>query len=415
MVSINPQRISIISTLANLSLGVLKVVFGLLSKSIALVADGIHSSLDVISSFATYLGLKTAQKPVDEKHPYGYWRAESLAGFLVTILLAISAIWIIYESIQRFLGEELVIFSRNAILVVLFSVIINEIMARLKFHYGEKYQSIALIADAKHSRADVLSSLAVLLGLLLVKYFPLADAIAGLLIGIYILWESFLMGKEITDSLLDVANKEVEERIKKICQRHQIEIADLKTRKIGNYNFAELKIKLPLKMKVEEVGELTKKLEERLLKNIPELKYIVISIEPYAMKRSVIKKFFGGQYCKEEGFEQIGPTKKGIRVIIPFENNQIAPKFGASQYLLIDIKDGKVVQKEVMKNPYFEKDAPRGSRFAKAVRADKVLTPQIGENARQSLENAGIEIELISPSSSIEDIIKKLISNQNYD
>lgn len=282
----NPQSISIISTFVNMGLGGSKLFFGTLIGSVALVADGIHSSLDVISSFVTFLGLKTAKKPFDETHPYGYLKAESLAGFFVMILLSITGIWILYEAVQRFFGEELVIFSSYAILVVIGSILITESLARLKFKYGRKFQSLALVADAEHSRADALSSIGVLAGLFLVKYFSLADAIIALGIGVYIIFEAFQIGKEISDSLLDVANKNVEEKIKKICQSHKIEVSDIKTRKIGGFNFAEIKIKLAPKLKVENVEKITKTLEERLLKNIKELKYIVISIEAYQIKQS---------------------------------------------------------------------------------------------------------------------------------
>lgn len=410
---ITGKSISLISTFLNLGLGILKVVFGILINSIALIADGIHSALDVISSFVTFLGIKTAEKPADTKHPYGYLKAESLAGFVVTIFLAITGIWIVYEAVKRFFGEEPTIFSLKAIGVVIFCILLQEIMARVKFSFGKKNQSLALIADAKHSQADVLSSLGVLAGLFLIKFFPLADAVIALLIGIYILFETWIVGKEITESLLDVANVEVEERIKKICASHKIEIADLKTRKIGNYNFAELKIKLPLRLKVEKVAEITKALEERLLRNIPELKYLVISIEPYDMKKSTVIGFLGKRFCEEQGFEKIGPAKKGRRIIIPVENNQISQKFGSQYYLLIDIKDNAIQRKEEMKNPYFEKGSPKGVRFARAVRADEVVTVAIGPNAKQSLENLGIRVSIVDQNKSLEEIINSLLKKEN--
>ena len=401
----NPQSISIISTFVNMGLGASKLFFGTLIGSVALVADGIHSSLDVISSFVTFLGLKTAKKPLDKTHPYGYLKAESLAGFFVMILLSITGIWILYEAIQRFLGEGSVIFSSYAILVVIISILITELLARLKFKYGRKFQSLALVADAEHSRADALSSVGVLAGLFLVRYFSLADAIIALGIGVYIIFEAFQIGKEITDSLLDVANKNVEEKIKKICQSHKIEVSDIKTRKIGGSNFAEIKIKLAPKLKVENVEKITKTLEERLLKNITELKYIVISIEAYEIKQSVILPKIGKEMCDSQGFEKIGPKKRGKRLIIPLENGKISNKFGAKEYLILDKKDNHILIKKIIKNPYSEKGSPHGARFAKAIRADKVLTRIIGENAKQNLENFGIEIEIISPEKNLEQVI----------
>jgi len=378
----NPQSISIISTFVNMGLGISKLFFGTLIGSVALVADGIHSSLDVISSFVTFLGLKTAKKPFDETHPYGYLKAESLAGFFVMMLLSITGIWILYEAIQRFLGEGSVVFSSYAILVVIGSILITESLARLKFKYGRKFQSLALVADAEHSRADALSSIGVLAGLFLVKYFSLADAIIALGIGAYIIFEAFQIGKEISDSLLDVANKNVEEKIKKICGSHKIEVSDIKTRKIGGFNFAEIKIKLAPKLKVEDVEKITKTLEERLLKNIRELKYIVISIEAYQVKQSVILPKIGKEICEVEGFEKIGPKKIGQRFIVPIKNEKISDKFGTEEYLVVD-KDNS----------------------AKAIRTDKVLTRIIGENAKQNLENFGIEVEIIPPEKNLNEIL----------
>ncbi len=404
----NSQSVSIVSVFVNLGLGVSKLVFGFLTGSVALIADGIHSSLDVFSSFVTFLGLKTAKRPADEEHPYGHFKAESLAGFFVSILLAVSGIWILYEAIQRFLGEKLVKFSVTAIVVVIISILVTEILARLKFYYGRKDKSLALVADAEHSRADALSSVGVLAGLILVRYFSWADAVIALGIGAYILYEAFRVGREITDSLLDVANKDVEKRIKKICSSHKIEIFELKSRKIGATNFAEIKIKLPPKLKVEDVQKITQTLEERLLKNISELKQIVISIKAYNVDRNIVLTKWGRRIGELEGFERIGPKKLGERIVIPLKNNEISTLFGEEEYLIIDIKDGSIFKKEILKNPYFEKGNPRGARFAKAVRADKVLTKQIGPNAKQNLENFNIEVEIISSDKKIKDLIERL-------
>jgi len=377
----NAQLVSIISVLVNVGLGLSKLIIGFSIGSMALIADGIHSSIDVFSSFITFLGLKTAKKPKDAEHPYGHWKAESLAGFLVAILLAISGLWILYEAIMRFFTTKTVELTVGAIIVVVVSILVTEVLARLKFHYGEKFKSLALVADAEHSRADAISSIGVLLGLGLIKYFNLADAILALLVGGYILFEAFKISKEITDSLLDTSNKELEEKIRRICLAHKVIISELKTRQIGSINFAEIKIKLPPKLKVEDVQKITQTLEERLLKNIPELKEIVISIEAYKLASSAVLTKFGKKIGTLEGFEEIGPKKLGKRFIIPLKNNKISNKLGATEYLLIDRKNNKILTKKTFQNPYFEKKSPHGIRFAKAVRADKVIARQIGTNA----------------------------------
>lgn len=403
----NQEKVSIISTIVNFVLAIFKLIAGFMVGSVALIAEAIHSGLDVFSSFVTFLGIKTAKKPVDEKHPYGFYRAETLAGLVVALLLAISAIWIIYEGVERFLKLEPVTFTFWAIGLMIISTAVNEGMARLKFYYGRKYESISLVADAEHSRADVISSLGVLLGLILIKYFIFADAIIAILIGLYIIWQSLKIGKEVTDSLLDVSNKRIEGRIEKICSAHKIKISGLKTRKIGAVNFAELKIQLDPKLRVDEVSKIIKTLEERLLKNIPELKYIIISIESHQMKSSTIVSDFGKKLCTAEGFEQVGPKKLGERTIIPIKDGKISEIFGAKEYLVIDIKNSEILRKEIVKNPFFEQDVAHGARFVKAVSADKIVTYKIGPNAQANLENLNIKIEIIPADKKLEDILKE--------
>jgi cation diffusion facilitator family transporter len=402
---INDQTVSIISVIGNLGLGISKLFFGFLIGSMALVADGIHSSIDVLSSSITYIGLRVAKKPEDEKHPYGYQKAESIAGFFVALFLGVSGVWIIYEAITRFLGGDLVKLSLGAILVVIASILVAEGLARLKFHYGRKYKSLALVADGEHSRADALSSVGVLIGLVLANYFALADAIVALIIGIYIVYEAFQISKEITDSLLDVSNKEVEERIQKICHSHNIEISSLKTRQIGQSNFAEIKIKLPLRLKLDKVQEITETLEERLLNNIPYLSQVIIAVEAYDASTNTVVPRLGGRIGELKGFEKIGPVKVGQRFLIPLVGDNIAETFGAKDYLIIDYKNNKIVRKEKMENPYFQENSPHGARFIKAVRGDKIFTPQIGPNARQNLNSFGIEVEVIPEDKKVDDVL----------
>jgi cation diffusion facilitator family transporter len=402
----NQLTISLLSTFVNIFLAIFKLLVGLTMGSIALVADAIHSGLDIVSSFVTFLGIKVSKKSIEQKYPYGLHRAEVLAGFIVALLLGVSGIWIIYESIMGFFSEQKVVFSAWAIWITLLSIIVNEIMARLKFYYGSKHKSLSLVADAEHSRADAISSIGVLLGMIAVKYIYYADILIAFGIGIYILKETFSIGKEVTESLLDVANKEVEEKIKRICKARKVEISDLKTRRIGSANFAEIKIKLSSGLKVEKVQKITDTLEDRLLNNIPELSYVVISIEAYDMARSVILPKFGSKMGDIKDFEKIGPKKQGQRIIIPYSDKEISDKFGVLTYYIIDKDETGIKKRHIVKNPYYEKESGHGARFAKAVRADKVLVKKIGDNARNNLKIFGIDVEIIQPKQDLDSILK---------
>jgi cation diffusion facilitator family transporter len=404
----NQETVSILSTFVNLILVIFKLILGFLINSAALLAEGIHSGLDVFSSFVTYLGIKAAKKPVDEKHPYGYYKAESIAGLVVTFLLFISALWILYEGGERFFKAEPVYFSLAAIVLMVFSTGINEIMARLKFKVGQKTESLSLVADAEHSRADVISSLGVLLGLFLIKFFPLADAILAVLIGLYIIFECFSLGKEVTDSLLDVANKDLEEKIKEICKKEGIEVSGIKTRKIGPANFAEIKINLSPQLKIDQASNISKSLENKLLDTLPELKYAVISVESHEFKEGAIVPRFAKRFGFRRGFEPIGPKKQGKRIIIPIEQGEISEHFGVAEYLVIDRDEkGKILFKEFIKNPYFEEKYGHGTKFAKAISADTIITKHIGENAKRNLEASSVEIK-ITQKQKLEEVLKEI-------
>ena len=404
----NKEKVSILGILVNFFLGGSKFLVGLMINSAALMSEGIHSGLDLISSFVTFLGIKVAKKPVDEKHPYGHYIAETIGGFVVVILLAGAGIWIIYEGISRIFTKEIVEFSLIGILIISISIILNEVMARLKFKYGRKEESLALVADAEHSRADVVSSIGVLIALIAVKYFWVADGIITFLIGLYILKESYEIGRETTDNLLGVKDEKAEKRIKEICQERNIAISNLKTRKIGAATFAEITIKLDPQLRVEEAETISKSLQDELINKVKNLKYAVIQIESHEIKTGFIKPRWGRRFRFRGRFQPprlIGPSKRGYRIIIPIKDNEIYDDFGASEYLIVDKENGKILQKEIIKNPYFSPEAGRGMRIVKETNADEIITKRIGPGAKERAEELGIKVTIVPLDKKLAEIL----------
>ncbi len=400
----SPKNISFISTLLNLGLAVLKFIIGFFSRSIALMASTLDSGLDVISSFITFLGIRAAEKPADIKHPYGHERYESLVSFVIVLLLFASAGWISFEAIKNIITkEEMAQFSLMGIILMAVSIIVTEIMARLKFYFGNKFSSLALVADAEHSRADVISSSAVLGGLILVKLYPLADSFLAVFVSGYIFYRAFHLGKEAVDSLVDTANPELENKIKEFLKANNCSFENIKTRKIGQSNFAEISLLYDPRIKIDEATALTKKIEEKLLNTFPELKQVSLLVKSHEFAESITRPRFGRFFCFRRGFEKIGPAKpslpkeKGKRIAIPLENDEIASEFGAPDYLIVDVdENNKVLQKIKVKNPYFEVSGPaHGTKFIKSVSVDKVIIKHIGENAQKNLEALGVKVEVI--------------------
>ena len=288
------EKIALISILANIVLASGKIVVGFISHSTAILAEGIHSLMDIFSSAIGYIGIKISKKPEDQKHPYGHYKFEVLAGALITLILLATGIGIVYDAYQKFLNPSLIKIPISAFGVMIFSALVNEIMARLKIHFGKKENSIALLSDGFHSRIDVFASLTVFAGLFLTKYWIYTDSILAFLIGLYIIKESFSLGKEAVDSLLDVsAGLEIEEKIKEVAKRQNIEIDSLKTQKKGSAVTANLEITLPNNLKVEEATKISDNLREKLMKTIENIQYVAIQINSHEVETGFYKPEFG--------------------------------------------------------------------------------------------------------------------------
>jgi len=287
------EQISILGIIANILLAIGKIITGIFTKSASILADGVNSGTDVFASAINLIGIKVAQKPADIEHPYGHEKAEVISGFIITLIILGSGIFIIYDAITGFLGKQVVTISYIAFIVMAFSVLINFIMSKLKIHYGKKENSVSLLSDGIHSRIDVLVSLGVFIGLFLVKYWIHFDSVIALLIGLYIIKEAFGLGKETTDALLGASSPKTEEKIKKIIKKEKIELTNLKTQKLGANAFAEITIKLPSKLKVNEASALTKKLENKLISQIQELHYTSIQIKSHDIERGYFKPSLG--------------------------------------------------------------------------------------------------------------------------
>lgn len=291
------EKIALISILANVFLAGSKITIGFISHSSAVLADGFHALTDIFSSLIGYFGIKTSQKPVDQKHPYGYYKFEVLSGLIIILILLASGILIVYEAYQKFLNPEKIRIDYLILSVMFLSILINFFTSKLKIYYGKKENSLTLLSDGSHDKADVLASVAVLGGVFLSKYWVYADSLLAALIGFYIIKESFPLGREAIDSLLDVsAGKEIEEKIRLIAKEQNVEIDALKTQKKGSATTADLEINLPSNLSVEEATKISNNLRESLMQAIESLEYISVQIISHDVETGFYKPEFGRSF-----------------------------------------------------------------------------------------------------------------------
>ena len=308
------EKISIASIFVNIILSGAKISVGILTQSASVLAEGLHSFMDILASAIGFAGIRISTKRSDKNHPYGHYKFEVLAGAIITLVLLVSGLGIIYEAYQGAVRPHQIRIHTLAYWVMILSAIVNGFMAYVKINCGKKENSVALLSDGVHSKIDVFVSLAVLCGLFAARYWIYADPLLALLVGLYIIKESFPLGKEAFDSLLDAsAGEEVERKIRSIAEEDKVEVASLKTQKKGSVVTANLAIKLPGDLSVEDAEKISGNLRRNLVKAINNLVYVVIEIESHEMSTGFYAPAFGRGF----GWRKKGLFKKEVAASSP--------------------------------------------------------------------------------------------------
>ncbi len=291
------EAVAKISILANLILAGGKISAGIFTNSAAILAAGMDSFADIFSSVISYAGIKISGKPADDNHPYGHYKFEVLTGIIITIVILASGAGIVYNAYKNFLEPADISTGYLAFGIMIFSAVVNEVMSRVKIYYGKKEGSVSLLSDGVHSRIDVYSSLVILAGLFLSDYWIYADASLALLMGAYIIKESFFIGKEAIGSLLDVsAGAETEAEIKSIAKGQNVEVVSLITQKKGSAITANLEIQLPNNLNVEAAVGISDRLRSRLMEKIEKLQYVAIQISSHKVETGYYQPDFGSGF-----------------------------------------------------------------------------------------------------------------------
>jgi cation diffusion facilitator family transporter len=273
------KKVSIarLSIFSNSLLIVLKLIVGVISGSISIISEAIHSFMDLLASIIAFFSVKISDTPADERHPYGHGKFENVSGVIEAVLIFVAAFWIIFEAVRKILHPGEVEKISYGFIVMLFSAIVNFFVSRRLYKVARETESIALEADALHLKTDVYTSAGVALGLLLIWItgFHLLDPIIAIIVALLILKESVELFLKAYSPLLDVSISVKDlNTLKMIIQRHctdKISYHDLRSRKAGNYIYVDFHLNLPEKLTVKEAHEICDFIENDIkthLKNI---------------------------------------------------------------------------------------------------------------------------------------------------
>jgi cation diffusion facilitator family transporter len=277
------RKVAFFSVVAAILLTAFKLIVGLLTGSLGILSEALHSGLDLIAASITLFAVKISDKPGDEEHQYGHGKVENLSALAETLLLLITCTWIVYEALHRlFTGKMGIEVNVWSYLVVIFSIVIDFTRSRALFKVAKKHNSQALEADALHFSTDILSSSVVLIGLIFANFgFYYADPVAALLVAVIVIYISFRLGKRSVDVLLDTAPHDVTEKVKEILSKDANVAAfhDLKVRQGGATTFIEVNIHVNPLLSIEEAHEISDEIEETVEKQISRSE-IHVHIEP---------------------------------------------------------------------------------------------------------------------------------------
>ena len=281
--TVHKNRIALTSVIAAVFLTSFKLVVGLLTGSLGILSEALHSALDLIAAVITLFAVRIADLPADNEHNYGHGKIENLSALIETFLLLVTCFWIIYESIHRLINKHPIEVNAFSFIVIITSIIIDFSRSRALYKVARKYNSQALEADALHFSTDIWSSLVVLIGLIAYSLFDFvyADSIAALIVAMIVLSVSYRLGRRAFDVLIDRAPTKIVDQINQVIDKIPgvIKYHDLRVREGGSYKFVELNIHVNKGLSIEEAHSISENVEDELTKKIPHCK-VTVHIEP---------------------------------------------------------------------------------------------------------------------------------------
>lgn len=281
------SSVPLVGVAVNASLACVKILAGVFGNSYALIADGIESTADIVSSLVVWGGLRVAGTPANDRHPYGYGKAEALAGVVAALGILVAALIIAIQAIREILTpHHLPHWSTLLILVLVVGV--KETLARWTSRVGEKADSVALQADAWHHRADAISSIAAFIGISIALiggpgYEP-ADDWAALVACTVIAYSGLRLLYITARDILDAAPpKEVEDQVRSIAARIPgvMAVEKCRIRKSGTTLFVEIHIEVDPTATVDEGHRIGGAVRGSLRNSDLKIADAFVHIEPY--------------------------------------------------------------------------------------------------------------------------------------
>ena len=299
------QRVAFTSVIAAVFLVVLKLYVGIVTNSLGILSEALHSSLDFIAAIITMSAVVSASKPADADHHFGHGKSENLSAMVETILLLVTCLWIFAEAFDRvFISHQFVEANIAAFGTMIISIVVDISRSRVLYRAARKYKSQALEADALHFSSDILSSSIVIAGLVFVSIgLPLGDPLGAIGVGVLVLIASLRLGRRTLDYLMDKAPAGMTDVVKKsVTSVEGVKIERVRIRSAGSNQFVDLKISLDRSMSLESSRDVVSEVEAKVREVFADVD-VVVQVEP----RTVPEENLAGK------INLIASKERGIR------------------------------------------------------------------------------------------------------
>lgn len=306
----------------NFFLAIFKIFAGILGRSQAMLSDGFHSLSDIFAGILTLTSVKISQKPVDQDHPYGHGKAESIAALCISFILLGMSIVLSYRALNAIFLKIMIVPGLLPLWAALISILVKELLFRYTYYIGKKFDNLAILASASDHRADALTSVAALIGIAGARLgYIFLDPLAGFVVALFI----FKIGIDILrPSLRELMDTSLPEdfidEIKKLTLSigGVKKIDDVKTRRLGWRNSIDLSVQIDADLSIEEGHGISNQIEKLLLQKLKNIGNIMIHINPGIegkeeknRKIEIITRILQRHYQKFVNFHDLSIVRKG--------------------------------------------------------------------------------------------------------
>jgi cation diffusion facilitator family transporter len=287
------EKAALASIAASAGLTVAKAIVGLLTGSLAILSEAGHSLIDLSATVLTYFAVRVSGKPADAEHQYGHGKMESVTALAETALLFLLTGVVIWEALQRLAGQAHAVNATiAAFVIVACSIVVDFFRSRALGRVARQTHSEALQADALHFSSDMWSSVAVLIGLAGVALgYPSADAVAALVVAIFICIAGWRLGRRTIDTLTDTAPAGVSDRVASIARRMPgiVGVDRVRARPAGATLFVDLGVGVSRTLPLDRVSAITERLTRAIREEIPQAE-VTITTEPRALDDETVRE-----------------------------------------------------------------------------------------------------------------------------